>query len=135
MGWLPDYPDFRDYRADHEEVAFRLKLLGQEDSVKAMLTKVGVVEPEKVSLPDSADLRFFCSPIEDQKKLGSCTAQAGVALVEYFERKAFGRHIDASRLFLYKATRNLMHLTGDTGANLRTTMGALVLFGVPPEEY
>jgi C1A family cysteine protease len=28
-----------------------------------------------------------------------------------------------------------MHQTGDIGAYLRTTMGALVLFGVPPEEY
>ncbi|MBI5328596.1 MAG: cysteine protease, partial [Deltaproteobacteria bacterium] len=45
------------------------------------------------------------------------------------------RHIDASRLFLYKVTRNILHWTGDTGAFLRSTMGALVLFGVPPEEY
>ena len=28
-----------------------------------------------------------------------------------------------------------MHLTGDTGAYIRLTMGAMVLFGVPPEEY
>jgi C1A family cysteine protease len=56
-------------------------------------------------------------------------------MVEYFERKAFGKHIDASRLFLYKVTRNMLHWTGDTGAFLRTTMGAMVLFGVPPEEY
>jgi C1A family cysteine protease len=75
------------------------------------------------------------SPIEDQGALGSCTAQAGVGLVEYFERRAFGRHTNGSRLFLYKATRNLLHWTGDTGAFLRTTMGALVLFGVPPEEF
>ena len=73
--------------------------------------------------------------MEDQGTLGSCTANAGVGLVEYFERKAFGRHIDASRLFLYKVTRNLLRLTGDTGAYLRSTMGAMRLFGVPPEEY
>jgi C1A family cysteine protease len=29
----------------------------------------------------------------------------------------------------------MLHWTGDTGAFLRTTMGAMVLFGVPPEEY
>jgi C1A family cysteine protease len=75
------------------------------------------------------------SPIENQGSLGSCTANAGVALVEYFERRAFGRQVEASRLFLYKATRNLLHWDGDTGAFLRTTMGALALFGVPPEEY
>ena len=28
-----------------------------------------------------------------------------------------------------------MNETGDNGAFLRSTMGALVLFGVPPEEY
>jgi C1A family cysteine protease len=58
-----------------------------------------------------------------------------LGIVEYFERRAFGKHIDASRLFLYKVTRNLDHQTGDTGAYLRTTMSGLVLFGVPPEEY
>ena len=29
----------------------------------------------------------------------------------------------------------MLHWTGDTGAFIRTTMGAMVLFGVPPEEY
>ena len=28
-----------------------------------------------------------------------------------------------------------MKMKGDTGAYLRTTMGAMVLFGVPPEDY
>jgi C1A family cysteine protease len=58
-----------------------------------------------------------------------------VGIYEYFERRAFGKHLDASRLFLYKVTRNMSHWTGDTGAFLRTTMGALALFGTPPEEY
>ena len=135
MGWLPDYPDFRDYSVERDEVSSRLKQFGQKDSVKAMLVKVGVEKPAKVTLPLSVDLRGWCSLIEDQDGLGSCTAHAGVGLVEYFERRAFGTHIDASRLFLYKATRNLLRWVGDTGAYLRTTMGALVLFGVPPEEY
>jgi C1A family cysteine protease len=135
MGWLPDYPDFRDYTVEHNQVASRLKALGQKASVKAMLSKVGVAKRAKMSLPASVDLKEWCSPIENQGELGSCTAQAGVALVEYFERRAFGKHIDASRLFLYKATRNMLHLTGDTGAFLRSTMGAMTLFGVPPEEH
>jgi C1A family cysteine protease len=122
MGWLPDYPDFRDYTVEH-------------GSVKLMLAKVGVAKPLKAGLPPSIDLRAWCSPVENQGPIGSCTANAGVGMVEYFERRAFGKHIDASRLFLYKATRNLLHWTGDTGAFLRTTIGALALFGVPPEEY
>jgi C1A family cysteine protease len=56
-------------------------------------------------------------------------------MIEFYERKAFGTHIDASRLFLYKVTRNLLGWTGDTGAYLRSTMGAMALFGVPPEKY
>jgi C1A family cysteine protease len=135
MGWFPDYPDFRDYTAEHTEIAPKLKTLGQKDTIKQMLKKVGVAEPTKVSLPPSVDLKEWCSKIEDQQTLGSCTAQACIGLVEYFERKAFGKHIDAARLFLYKVTRNMLHWTGDTGAFLRTTMGALTLFGVPPEEY
>ena len=135
MGWLPDYPDFRDYTVEHNQVASKLKVLGQKDSVKAMLSKVGVAKRAKATLPESVDLKEWCSPIENQGELGSCTAQAGVALVEYFEKRAFGKHIDGSRLFLYKATRDMLHLTGDTGAFLRSTMGAMTLFGVPPEEY
>ncbi|TET38371.1 MAG: cysteine protease [Dehalococcoidia bacterium] len=136
MGWLPEYPDFRDYWVDKEKVTSkRATRAGQEESVKDMLVKVGVAEPARVSIPTSTDLRGWCPPIEHQGALGSCTANAGVGLVEYYERRAFGRHIDASRLFLYKATRNLLHWTGDRGAFLRTTMGAMVLFGVPPEEY
>ena len=132
MGWLPDYPDFRDLTVENDHVSTRLQSLGQKDSVKKMLSKTGTT---KASPPKKVNLVSWFPPIEDQGDLGSCTANAGVGLVEYFERRAFGKHIDASRLFLYKATRNLMKEKGDTGAFLRSTMGALVLFGVPPEEY
>ncbi|QLE48065.1 hypothetical protein FD724_07955 [Nostoc sp. C057] len=86
-------------------------------------------------MPEFVDLSFWCSPVEDQGSLDSCTAHAGVALMEYFEKRSFDRYVDASRLFLYKATRNLMHRQGDAGASLRETMKAMALFGVPPEEY
>jgi C1A family cysteine protease len=100
-----------------------------------MLASVSGVTSPPAALATSVDLRAWCSPIENQLNLGSCTANAGVGMVEYYERRAFGKNIDASRLFLYKATRDLMKQTGDTGAFLRTTMEALVLFGVPPETY
>jgi C1A family cysteine protease len=135
MGWLPDYPDIRDYTASRDEIDPRLKALGQNASVKAMLAKTGATRSGRAKRAPAVDLRAWCSPVEDQGSLGSCTANAAAALVEYFERRAFGKHIDVSRLFLYKATRNLMGAKGDTGAFLRTTMGALVLFGVPPEEH
>ena len=122
-GWLPDYPDFRDYTA-------------QTKTILPLMQKVrGSGEGKKPKLPAACDLRDWCPAGEDQGKIGSCTANAGVGMIEYFERRACGRHVEASRLFLYKVTRNLLHWTGDTGAFLRTTMGALVHFGVPPEEY
>lgn len=135
MGWLPDYPDFRDLTVEHDDVSNRMKGLGQNDSIKKMLGKTGASKLTVAKLPTSVSLAKWFSPVEDQGNLGSCTANAGVGMVEYFERRAFGKHTDASRLFLYKTTRNLMHETGDTGAFLRTTMGSMVLFGVPPEEY
>jgi len=128
-GWIPDYPSISDYTLRAEEV-------------KPLFSEVGVdttqstAKSQKLSLPTRVDeIRQYCSQVEDQGILGSCTAQAGVGMVEYFERKAFGKHIDASSLFLYKVTRNLLRLRGDTGAYLRSTMGAMRLFGVPPEEY
>ena len=135
LGWLPDYPDFRDLTVDHETVSTKLQRLGQADSVKKMLVKAGANTTAKKALPTKVSFTQWFSPIEDQGQLGSCTANAGVGMVEYFERRAFGNHVDASRLFLYKTTRNLMKEKGDTGAFLRSAMGALVLFGVPPEEY
>ena len=123
MGWLPDYPDLRDYTPENVKVRPLLK--------KAGLSNLGKAK----NLPFVIDLRQWCSPVENQQNLGSCTAHAGMGVVEYFQRRAFGKHIDGSRLFLYKVTRSLSHMSGDTGAFLRTTMAGLVLFGVPPEEY
>ena len=123
-GWIPPLPDMRDYTEEQPEIKDMAKLLN-------------VLPAKKMALaaPASVDLRPWCSPIEDQGNLGSCTAHAGVGVVEYFENRAFGNHIDGSRLFVYKATRNLMGVVGDTGSWLRNTMGALALCGVPPEVY
>ena len=125
MGWIPDYPDFRDYSFENKET----------EEMDRLLSPIGLDRMDATSLPASSDLRQWCSPIENQGQIGSCTANAGAGVVEYFENRAFGRYLDASRLFLYKATRNFAKLSGDSGAFLRSTLGALALFGVPPEEY
>lgn len=129
LGWLPDHPDFRDHHAGHGKAPS-----GEKRDVPELLSELGVDQPVS-ALPAEVDLRAGFPPIENQGALGSCTAHAGVGMLEYFEQTASGNHIDASRLFLYKATRNLMQQFGDTGAFLRTTMQAMVLFGVPPEQY
>ena len=123
-GWIPPIPDMRDYTEEHPEIkpmVEKLKIPKGTDTFK--------FEREKI------DLRKYCSPIEDQLSLGSCTANAAMGIVEYYENRKKHRYINGSRLFVYKTTRNLMNVVGDTGAWLRTTMGALVLCGVPPEKY
>jgi len=127
LGWLPDHPDFRDFSLEHAEIKELFK--------GTRLDVHGKATASTETIPASVDLRPWCSPIENQGALGSCTANAGVGLLEYYERRAFNNHIDGSRLFLYKTTRDLMQVSGDTGAYLRTTMASMVLFGVPPEKY
>jgi C1A family cysteine protease len=124
LGWLPDYPDYRDYLATSNEGKKYIAETSRNLKIKQSALKGNPV-----------DLRPFCTPIEDQEGIGSCTAQAGVGLVEYIELNQFQEYLDASRLFLYKVTRNLLGLTGDTGAYVRTTFKALRLFGTVPESY
>lgn len=130
LGWMPDHPSIRDFHPSSDKIPNKLKARGQQNTLKELLQSTNAS-----NIPTHIDLREYCSPIEDQGAIGSCTANAGVALLEYYEKRSTGKHIDASRLFLYKATRNLLGLLGDTGASLRSTMEAMVLFGVPPEEY
>jgi C1A family cysteine protease len=133
LGWIPDYPDFRDYTEETKEVR---EILAPTGLRTARPVRGGArAKGARAGVPAAVDLREWASAVEDQGALGSCTAQAGAGVIEYYERKSFGRHIEASRLFLYKVTRNLMKMKGDTGAYLRLTIGAMVLFGVPPEEY
>lgn len=120
-GWLPPRPDLRDYTIQHGEIKPLIKKL----KVPALTAKTA----------NSVDLREYCSPVENQGQIGSCTAHAAVGILEYFERRAYKKHIEGSRLFLYKTTRNLMQTKGDAGAWLRCTMGALALCGVPAEKY
>jgi C1A family cysteine protease len=128
FGWRKDFADFRDYRCDHPEILATLE---------AANSPCPITQSDLTSATPKVDLRKWCSPIEDQGDLGSCTANAGVGLVEFFERKATNnqKHIDLSRIFLYKVTRTFGGITGDNGASLRETLGALVLFGAPPEEF
>lgn len=138
-GWLKDLPDFRDQTPDTKSVTDKQLAMGVKKPVQQILQKVeasGTAKKKAAMKAESrVDLRKWCSPIEDQGQLGSCTAHASIGLYEYFERRAFGKHIDGSRLFQYKATRNLLKKTGDDGAYLRTAMASLALFGVVPEKY
>ncbi len=140
LGWLPDVPKPNDYTEEHPEVAAllaRTQLAARVAATRreAVPGRAPKAPPPPAAPPAAVDLRPSFSPIEDQGSLGSCIANAAAGLLEYYERRASGRYVDASRLFLYKASRDLLGWTGDTGAYLRTAMEALVLFGAPPERY
>jgi len=122
MGWRRDLPDYRDYTP-------------QSRPVETVVGQSRLLATAAQQMPTKADLRKWCSPVEDQKSLGSCTANAAVGLLEYFERRAFGKYLNASRLFVYKVARNLLGWKGDQGCYLRTVMKSMVLFGVSPEQH
>src|SRR5262245_28837621 len=82
MGWLPDHPDFRDYHMGHE-------------AIQAIFKGTRFENGELPSIPASVDLRPWCSPVENQGNLGSCTANAGAGMIEYYQRRAFNEYINA----------------------------------------
>src|ERR1700681_1590601 len=96
LGWLPDLPDARDFM-----YAAPLKVLQ--------------------ALPPSVDLRSGCPPVYDQGQLGSCTANAIAAAIEFDQRKQkLTQKFSPSRLFIYYNERVLEGtISVDGGAMLR----------------
>ncbi len=83
-------------------------------------------------LPRKVDLTSWCSKIEDQKDLGSCTANAATSCIEYIYKKAGKPQPELSRLFLYFATRVWIaqeEPNSDNGAMIRDVMKALAKYG------
>ena len=109
-GWLPDIKDQRDYK--YKQPLKRLFL----------------------PIPDKVDLRPFCSAVEDQGSLGSCTAQALAGNVELLDRKIDGEYSDVSRLFIYYNERLLEGTVNeDSGAFIRDGIKTLAKQGVCAE--
>jgi len=139
-GWVADPPDRRDFGIE-DALRGKSAATGRRQEKLELLSKAlkkinwSNDTKKDAALKKSCSLRADFSPIESQGEIGSCTAHAAVGLVEYFQRRAFGRHIDGARLFVYKATRQVGGFEGDSGAYLRTAMAALALFGVPPEKH
>jgi C1A family cysteine protease len=109
MGWRPDKPDHRD-----------------------KLYKSIMRIPKK--LPESVDLRKYCSKVENQKDLGSCTSNALVGGLELLEIKDQVHFEDLSRLFLYYEERVIENSVNyDSGAEIRDGIKALAKFGICSE--
>jgi hypothetical protein len=82
-------------------------------------------------IPEKVDLRPFCTPVENQGQLGSCTANASVGALEFLYKKNDGRSVDLSRLFVYFNARRMTGQTNeDSGCYIREAMASILAFGV-----
>lgn len=77
-----------------------------------------------------ASLMEFESKIENQGKLGSCFAQAGVGALELMEVKERRQFVDLSRMFNFWTTHKIEDSLGeDDGATLRNAVKSLAKYG------
>jgi hypothetical protein len=77
----------------------------------------GVAKPKR--LAKSVDLRAGCPPVYDQAKLGSCTANAVSAALEFDLKRQGGKPFMPSRLYIYRNERAQLGTIGqDTGASI-----------------
>jgi C1A family cysteine protease len=108
-GWIPDLPD-------HRDLIFSAPLA----QVRA--------------LPSKVDLRKSCPSVYDQGRLGSCTANAIAAAVEFDLKKQKLTDFMPSRLFIYYNERVMEHsVASDAGAQLRDGIKSIAKQGVCPE--
>ena len=136
FGWLPDFPDIRDKTIKSDEKNTKPAMDPTEKiSVKDLRDKAKPGVETLILSEKKEGLEKYFLPVDNQQEWNSCTAHAGASLVEYFETKSYGDCEKKSRMFLYKITRNLLNFQGDTGAFVRATMKAMVLFGIPPEKF
>jgi C1A family cysteine protease len=80
-------------------------------------------------LPKKVDLQAKCSPVEDQGRLGSCTANSLVGALEFLEKKDGVPFVDLSRLFVYYNER-VIESTVDEDNGIKS----LAKQGVCPEQ-
>src|SRR3954469_8674735 len=109
-GWIPDLPD-------HRDLVF--------SAPRAVLRK----------LPRTVNLSGRCPRIYDQGELGSCTANAIGAAVEFDQMKQRLRSFMPSRLFIYYNERTIEDsVNEDSGAMIRDGIKTVAKQGVCPEK-
>jgi C1A family cysteine protease len=122
FGWQLDLPDHRDFALSAAPVA-------------ALLRKLKLKPRKSRPLPEAVDWREYCGPVEDQQGLGTSSAHACAALIQQFERRASGRFIRPSRLFIDYTARRLAGDASGAPVSLRTVFKAVSRCGVPPERH
>lgn len=86
------------------------------------------------TLPSSIDLRPQCPPIYDQGQLGSCTANAIAAAIEFDQRRQNLPEATPSRLFIYFNERQMEGTVPvDSGARIRDGIKSVNVMGECPE--
>lgn len=107
FGWKPDKPDIRD---------------------------VYFATPEMGTLPTSVDLRPQCPPVYDQGQLGSCTANAIAAHLDFNRNEQKEKLIFPSRLFIYFNERSDDgDVNSDGGSSIRESAKTVAKNGACPE--
>ena len=103
-GWSPDVPDMRDRR-------------------------YSVAHP--ITLPPVVDMRSLMPPVYDQGQLGSCTANAIAAAIQYERRRQkFADDFVPSRLFIYFNERSMEGtIASDAGAQIRDGIKSIAALG------
>jgi C1A family cysteine protease len=108
LGWKPDLPDFRDHTLT---IARRV-----------------------VRLAPVTDLRAKCPPVYDQGELGSCTANAIAAALDFERAKQGKPFLLPSRLFIYFNERTMEGtVDSDAGALIRDGIKSVGKQGACPE--
>jgi C1A family cysteine protease len=108
-GWIPDLPDQRDHLYAAPPVFL-------------------------AALPPSTDLRSKCPAVYDQGQLGSCTANAIGAAIEFDRLQEKLPDFVPSRLFIYyneRVIEGTVH--SDSGAQIRDGIKTVASQGVCPE--
>jgi len=83
--------------------------------------------------PAVVDMRNYCSPIDDQGNLGSCTGNAIAGQIDLIDRKR-SKQLQVSRLFIYYQERLLEGtIRYDNGAYIRDGIKACYTYGAPLE--
>lgn len=108
-GWIPDVPDQRDH--------------------------LYAAPPQYLkALPPATDLRKACPPVYNQGELGSCTANAIAAAIEFDRLKQKLPDFVPSRLFIYYNERVIEGTVSiDSGAMLRDGIKSVASAGACPE--
>src|SRR3982751_1664562 len=109
FGYIPDLPDFRD---------------------QCFTDKIGRVK----ALPSSVDLRDKSPAVYDQGELGSCTANAIGAAIQFDQIKQGITQFTPSRLFIYYNERVIEGtVESDSGAMIRDGIKSVNEQGAPAE--